>query len=185
MFASYTDVIPSQNERASLFFLTTSMQYVAQVVCPPVGAVLMNLDGKGGTPEIAFVLAFGGALTSFCLALFLYPETLPKSVKSEAAPPINSSQSKPDYSIIAQMKGFWSNLVDLMTGIGVGNILLLFLATLSVVTGTRFLDWYGLIQYPVIKLGWSLSLVSKFHSLFYWIRANDLFSHPLASPFKR
>ncbi|MCJ1358692.1 MAG: hypothetical protein MMC33_008692 [Icmadophila ericetorum] len=160
IFASYSDVIPSQSESASLFFLTTSMQYVAQVVCPAIGAILMNLDGKGGTPEIAYILAFSGALTSVCLALFLYPETLPKGVKNETRASNNSSRIKGDYSICAWMKSVWSNLVDLMKGIGVGNMLLLGISTFSVVTGTRFLDWYGLIQYPVIKLGWSLSMAS-------------------------
>jgi MFS family permease len=79
LFASYTDVMPSASERATLFFLTTSMQYVAQAFCPPVGGWLMNLDGNGGTPEVALIVSLATALVAAFVTIFFFPETLDKS----------------------------------------------------------------------------------------------------------
>src|ERR1700761_2221617 len=79
LFASYTDVMPSATERASLFFLTTSMQYLAQTFCPTIGALLMNLDGKGGTPEINLAVSLGLATLTAVLAIFAFPETVHES----------------------------------------------------------------------------------------------------------
>src|ERR1700759_5453068 len=59
LFASFTDVIPDATERASLFFLSTSMQFVGQAVIPPIGGILMNLNGQGNTVEIPLFASLG------------------------------------------------------------------------------------------------------------------------------
>ena len=76
LFASYTDVMPFASQRATLFFLTISMQYVAQAFCPPIGGWLTNLDGKGGTPEVAMLVSLATALLAAFVTVFFYPETL-------------------------------------------------------------------------------------------------------------
>jgi MFS family permease len=171
LFASYTDVMPSATERATLFFLTTSMQYVAQAFCPPIGGWLMNLDGNGGTPEIALVVSVAMALLAVFITIFFFPETLDKKSKRDK-PSENgqdasaqedqlrtsneaSKQSRSDAIVWGRIKRAWQDIKLGVSGAGFGNILLLAASILCATVGIKAMDWYGLVQYPVIKLGWT------------------------------
>ena len=174
LFASYTDVVPAASERATLFFLTTSMQYAAQVFCPLIGGWLMNLDGKGGTPEVALAASLATALLAACIAIFLFPETLDKSRRDKAPdydqtgsdqentmPASNHSDQRQTLgkAVRSKLREVWQNIKLGVSGAGFGNILLLAMSILCAGVGIKSIDWYGLVQYPVIKLGWTFPQV--------------------------
>lgn len=179
LFASYSDVMPSASERATLFFLTTSMQYVSQVVCPPIGGWLMNLDGKGGTSEVAMGVGVGLAALAATLVIFFFPETLDKSKRGrneESAGTLDDSSSKPQNHGFSRFAKLWGKIKLSLAGVGVLNIVLLFVAMLCASIGIKSIDWYGLLQYPVIKLGWTfpqasvvLSVQAVVMLINYWI----------------
>lgn len=182
LFASYTDVMPSASERATLFFLTTSMQYVAQALCPPVGGWLMNLDGKGGTPEVALGVSLATSFLAFLVTDVFFPETLDKSKLNKAAynksgdhaeeyaaqASIPDNQQKSLFRMVGpKLEKMWEDVKLGVSGAGLGNILLLALSVLCAGIGIKGTDWFGLVQYPVIKLGWSfpqVRTISRQHS---------------------
>jgi MFS family permease len=164
LFASYADVMPVATERASLFFLTTSMQYLAQTFCPSIGAFLMNMDGKGGTPQVNLAVSFCLAILTALITIFLFPETVGESRKAAASATASAPES-PDTlessdetppSTTTTPKSLPSN----STSLGTLNLLLLFTSILLASTGIKSIDWFGLIQYPVIKLSWTFPQAS-------------------------
>ena len=175
LFASYTDVMPVATERELLFFLTTSMQYLAQMFCPSIGALLMNLDGKGGTPQVNLAVSFTLAFVTAMITLFVFPETIsessPTAVADAPAPENGEEPQDPEpMSNICETKSKkwlycrWEKLnhafQDSVSGVGVFNILLLALSIFFATTGIKTIDWFGLIQYPVIKLHWTFPQAS-------------------------
>jgi hypothetical protein len=175
LFASYTDVMPSATERASLFFLTTSMQFLAQAFCPFIGAWLMNLDGKGGTPEVNLSVSLGLAILTMFIAIFAFPETLHESrrfkdIETEDGeneqgieePDGINPKGNPAYRWL--QKSF-NGFTESISGIGLSNIILLSISIMFAATGIKAIDWYGLIQYPVIKLHWSFPQASAIVSI--------------------
>jgi MFS family permease len=140
LFASYTDVMPSASERATLLFLTTSMQYVAQVFCPPISGWLMDLDGKGGTPEVAMTAGLATALIAAYVAIFFFPETLDKSSR-DRPPQVDQEGSALEDQVQVSNEGArkgkfgevlrsrltktWQDIKLGVSGAGFGNILLL------------------------------------------------------------
>ncbi|KAH8816606.1 major facilitator superfamily domain-containing protein [Xylogone sp. PMI_703] len=174
LFASYTDVIPSASERASLFFLTTSMQYCAQIFCPSIGAWLMNLDGKGGTPEVNLIVSLSLATTTALIAIFAFPETLHESRKLKGALEENSESSidtplPPSQSTTEAPSGWGRKIIrsitEMASGVNVINIAILSLSISFAATGIKAIDWYALVQYPVIKLGWTFPQASQVVSM--------------------
>lgn len=168
LFASYSDVMPSATERASLFFLTTSMQYLAETTCPAIGAWLMNLDGKGGTPEVNLTVSLGLACLTAVITICLFPETVHESRQtievsaSEAnerdsaegtEPPQKGTQSWAR----ARLDGF----AEAVSGVGIINISLLFVSITFAAIGIKAIDWYALVQYPVVKLHWTYPQASS------------------------
>jgi hypothetical protein len=173
LFASYTDVMPSATERASLFFLTTSMQYLAQAFCPSIGAWLMNLDGKGGTPQVNLVVSLGLTIITVLLTVFLWPETVQESRKARAPETMiheERNEQTSNVEIKPKHVGTWIQhsfitFKESIGAIGVFNILLLALSISFSSMGTKSIDWYALIQYPVIKLHWTFPQASNIVSL--------------------
>lgn len=176
LFASYTDVMPSASERATLFFLTTSMQYVAQAVTPPIGGWLMNLDGKGGTPEVAMIASIAMAILAAFITIFFFPETLDKSrhdrpshndegssaqEADSRAPNAGVQRRGPGEAMRNKIRKTGEDIKLGVSGAGFGNILLLAVSILCAAIGIKAMDWYGLIQYPVIKLGWTFPQVGN------------------------
>jgi hypothetical protein len=171
LFASYTDVVTSATERASLFFLTTSMQYLAQTFCPFIGAWLMNLDGKGGTPQINMMVSLGLTILTALIAIFAFPETLHESQKTknydaerieqEVTEEAEASEIEPKESLVLYwVRKSLGGFTESISGVGVANIVLLSLSISFAATGIKAIDWYALVQYPVIKLHWTFSQAS-------------------------
>lgn len=175
LFASYTDVMPVAMERASLFFLTTSMQYLAQTFCPSIGALLMNLDGKGGTPQVNLAVSLSLATVTAAITLFVFPETISESNRTAVAdapasengeepqdpdPMTNICETKSKKWLYCRWKKLNHAFQESVSGVGVFNILLLALSIFFAATGIKTIDWFGLIQYPVIKLHWTFPQAS-------------------------
>jgi len=175
LFASYTDVMPVAMERASLFFLTTSMQYLAQSFCPSIGALLMNLDGKGGTPQVNLAVSLSLATVTAAITLFAFPETISESNRTAVAdapasengeepqdpdPMTNICETKSKKWLYCRWKKLNHAFQESVSGVGVFNILLLALSIFFAATGIKTIDWFGLIQYPVIKLHWTFPQAS-------------------------
>lgn len=176
LFASYTDVMPSATERVSLFFITTSMQYVAQTCCPSIGAFLMNLDGNSGTPQVNLFVSLGLAIVTAIIAIFIFPETVHESRNSKAdeasstegdnnmseeSSAAASGQRKANSWLSKRLQG----VAETFSGVGIFNTSLLCLSICFAATGIKSIDWYGLIQYPVIKLHWTFPQASSIVSL--------------------
>lgn len=175
LFASYTDVIPSASQRASLFFVTTSMQYVGQAFFPILAGRLINLDGKGGTPEVSLYAALGTAVGTLAITFFLFPETMRKDETREETRPLMESGGDDDQqseepsqnirSADVQSRSRLRHLlikarthsVELVSGIGSMNLLLLVISMLGASTAIKSIDMIGLVQYPVVKLSWTFS----------------------------
>ena len=165
LFASYTDVMPSATERATLFFLTTSMQYLAQTFCPTIGAILMNLDGKGGTPVVNLTVSLILATITAVLTIFAFPETVQESRKDKSERSSATTQdgspedptSPPHSWLSKQYHNLTANLHSSISNIGILNITLLATSMLFAATGIKSIDWFALVQYPVLKLHWTFS----------------------------
>lgn len=169
LFASYTDVMPSATERATLFFLTTSMQYLAQTFCPTIGAFLMNLDGKGGTSVVNLTVSLGLAALTAVLVIVAFPETVQESRKDKPESSTDThgdETSNPHHTkhphswLRKQCHALTSNFHSSTSNIGLLNILLLAASMLLAATGIKSIDWFALVQYPVIKLHWTFSQAS-------------------------
>jgi MFS family permease len=162
LFASYTDVMPSATERATLFFLTTSMQYLAQTFCPTIGAILMNLDGKGGTPVVNLTVSLILATITVAVTIFAFPETVhesrkDKSERSSTATCSEDPTTPPRPWLSQKYHNLTTNLHSSISNIGILNITLLAMSMLFAATGIKSIDWFALVQYPVLKLHWTFS----------------------------
>ena len=159
LLASYTDVLPSTKERSTLFFLTTSMQYIAQAIFPAVGSILMNLDGKGGTPHVAFITGWGFTFLSMCITFFAFPETMKweKGFISQTGNVTDRSTlntphddpslgSKQAYKASHTLLRSWISLQNFFSGIGIGSMALLVSSILSVSVGIKSIDWFGIVS---------------------------------------
>ncbi|KAF2814735.1 uncharacterized protein BDZ99DRAFT_494653 [Mytilinidion resinicola] len=162
LFASYTDVMPVATERASLFFLTTSMQYLAQTFSPSIGAFLMNLDGKGGTPQVNLAVSFAIAVLTALITIFLFPETVGESRKHAASLAQQSTSPSSSSPTIApdDPKLNPPSTSTPLFGLGLPNLILLFTSIFVAATGIKSIDFFGLIQYPVIKFAWTFPQAS-------------------------
>jgi MFS family permease len=168
LFVSYTDVMISETQRTILFFITTSMQYPAQAVGPLVSGALMDLDGQGNTPEVALFVALASAIACAVLAIFFFPETLGECQKAWAV----TSNTKPDNTntgdgnkvsrgmqdkLQQKLRTLWHDTQTSVHGVGITNMLLLSLSILTAGIGSKSIDWFALVQYPVIKFHWKFS----------------------------
>ena len=170
LFASYTDVMPSATERATLFFLTTSMQYLAQTFCPTIGGLLMDLDGQGGTSYVNLTVSLCMSVFTAVLTIVAFPETVQESRKDKSArvPGENEAASSDAEDaakhsrswLYRQWQKFSANFQASISGVGVLNILLLATSMLFAATGIKSVDWFALVQYPVIKLHWTFAQAS-------------------------
>lgn len=131
----------------------------------------MNLDGKGGTPHVNLSVSLGLAVLTMLVAIFLFPETIHESRQSkpvsaeEGQIEVLSSQDQVSQDQKFSAATRWLNqrlsgIQESISGIGLVNILLLSLSIMFAATGIKAIDWYGLVQYPVIKLHWSFSQAS-------------------------
>ncbi|KAF1991067.1 MFS general substrate transporter [Aulographum hederae CBS 113979] len=169
LFAAYTDVMPSATERASLFFLTTSMQYLAQTFCPTIGAFLMNLDGHGGTPQVNLAVSLSLTVITVLVTAFLFPETLHESKKASKLPTDPENSRRPSGTEPSpppsKKPSLLTSVTEAVSNLGLLNLFLLSLSILLSASGIKSIDWFALIQYPVIKLSWSFPLASSIVSL--------------------
>ena len=168
LFVSYADVMTSEAQRTTLFFLTTSMQYPAQAVVPILSGIFMNLDGQGTTPEVALIVGFGCATISAILTIFFFPETVNESRRAQTA---DKSYAKTNDSGIGDSKrisrylGIWrrkfraayDSTQNSVHGIGVTKMFLLSASILTAAIGIKSINWFGLVQYPVVKFHWKFS----------------------------
>jgi hypothetical protein len=168
--------MPSASERATLFFPTTSVQYVAQAFCPPIGGWLMNLDGQGGTPEVAMTVSLATALLAAFVTIAFFPETLDKSECDRQhhtdqdtsnqedqlrAPGESNRRRRIDCAVMSRINKTWKDIKLGVSGAGFGNILLLAMSIIYASIGIKAMGWSGLIQYPVIKLAWTFPQVRE------------------------
>ena len=169
LFVSYTDVMISEPQRTSLLFLTTAMQYPAQAVAPLLSGVLMDLDHQGTTPEVAMFVGFACGTISAILTIFFFPETIGESRKEQAA---DDSYMKPNNEgfngtsresrgvlgkLHTKLYTLWQETQNSVRGVGVINMFLLGLSIMTAAIGIKSINWFGLVQYPVIKLHWKFS----------------------------
>jgi MFS family permease len=176
LFSSVADVVPSNTQRTALFFIISSMMYVAQAIFAPIGGWLLDLDGEGGTPWVPYVIGISSEIGLAVLIAVAYPETLSKSPTPQHNSNLQSSshESLKEHNILLKAKKQlsriiyhkWKELEDIVQGIGVGSMLLLGLLMLFVTTGTKACDWYALVQYPIMKLGWKYSQVFSRASIY-------------------
>jgi hypothetical protein len=169
LFASYTDVMPSATERASLFFLTTSMQFLAQTFCPFIGAWLMNLDGKGGTPKVNLGVSLVLATLTMLLAISVFPETLHESRKAkdvghEETAGGTTQRTTPDEEE-EESETTTNNTKQSTKVLTMSTTLLLSFCIATAATGIKSIDWYAIIQYPVLKLHFTFPQASTIVSL--------------------
>ncbi|KAI9774273.1 MAG: hypothetical protein M1840_004167 [Geoglossum simile] len=167
LFSSVADVVPSNTQRTTLFFIISSMMYVAQAIFAPIGGWLLNLDGEGGTLWVPYVIGISSEIGLAALIAVAYPETLSKSPTPEhnSGRQSSSHESLKEQNILLKAKRQlsrviyrkWKELEQSVQGIGVGSMLLLGLVMLFVTTGTKACDWYALVQYPIMKFGWKYS----------------------------
>ncbi|KAI9894577.1 MAG: hypothetical protein M1814_001931 [Vezdaea aestivalis] len=80
LYTSISDVIPRAEDRTSVFFVISAMLPLAQIT-PPLGGVLLDLDGQGGTPWIPFLIALVSISISAILCATVYPETIQREKK--------------------------------------------------------------------------------------------------------
>ena len=169
LFVSYTDVMISEAQRTSLLFLTTAMQYPAQAVAPLLSGVLMDLDHQGTTPEVAMFVGFACGTISAILTIFFFPETIGESRKEQVAIDSHMKLSNDGFDsaskeasgiwgrLHAKLHTLWHETQNSVRGIGVANMFLLSLSILTAAIGIKSINWFGLVQYPVIKLHWKFS----------------------------
>lgn len=177
LLASYTDVMPSPKQRATLFFITTAMQYVGQAIFPLIAGWLINLDGEGGTAQVSLFVCLATAFLGLGITIFLFPETLKREGSATEAKPLMKSSEEEDDSdddfgatgkratisfggqLKTKLKISWASFNEVMSGVGVLNFLLLVISMLCTNTAIKSIDMFGLIQYPVVKIGWTFSNV--------------------------
>ena len=169
LFVSYADVMTSENQRTSLTFLTTSMQYPAQAIGPLLSGFFMDLDGQGTTPEVALLIGLACGTISAALTIFLFPETKDESQKAQAVDiPHKDSigndcagARREDIGFVQKLQKKAYNLWHIRQGNGFGidsaPIFLLAISMLITAIGTKSINWFGLVQYPVVKFHWKFS----------------------------
>lgn len=136
----------------------------------------MNLDGQGGTPEVAMAVSLATALLAAFVTIAFFPETLDKSEcdrqyrtnqdasNQEDQLRVSSESNRRrgiDGAVMNRVKKTWKDIKLGVSGAGFGNILLLAMSILCASIGIKAMDWYGLIQYPVIKLAWTFPQVRE------------------------
>ena len=174
-FASITDIVKSDSQRTTLFFALSAMLPAAQLVSPALGGWLLEVGG----PWVPHVVALVSIFISVLLSIFAYPETMQPKDKAKLAdmeepPPPAKAQDLAESSLSSSriylraaggLKAFFSQryarLENAVAGIGVFSYALFFLSTLCFTIGIKSIDWYGLIQYAMIKLQWKYSQVSQ------------------------
>lgn len=134
----------------------------------------MNLGGEGGTSEVAMIVSLATALLSALVTIFFFPETLDKSRLDKPSHDNQEPAAQDDQrrassegtqpsgfgkAINGRMSKAWQDIRLAVSGAGFGNILLLAMSILCATVGIKATDWYGLVQYPVIKLGWTFPQV--------------------------
>ena len=134
----------------------------------------MNLDGNGGTPEVAMLVSVATALLAAFVTIIFFPETLDKSkrpktsdidqacaAQEEVPPESNEGHRQRNSREVARgrVRKAWHDVKIGVSGTGFANILLLSVSILCATVGIKATDWYGLVQYPVIKFGWTFPQV--------------------------
>ena len=134
----------------------------------------MNLDGKGGTPEVAMLVSVATALLAAFVTIVFFPETLDKSKRPKASD--NDQTGAAREEVLAEsneghqqrssgeaargrFRKAWHDIRVGVSGTGFANILLLSVSIFCATVGIKATDLYGLVQYPVIKLGWTFPQV--------------------------
>jgi MFS family permease len=175
--ASITDVVPSHSDRVSIFFILSSMLFVAQLICPPLGGILLDLDGEGGTPWVPYLIADAFMICAAILCIVAYPETLqtssqePQQGPGEESPTnVESSQAKITafcHQRLDKVKSGWTYFRSSCAGLGLSSLFILGVAMLCFTIGVKSIDWYGLMQYATWKLKWGASEVCQRPFLLY------------------
>ncbi|KAK3060745.1 hypothetical protein LTS18_007783 [Coniosporium uncinatum] len=111
---------------------------------------------------VSLVLA---TFTAF-IAIFLFPETVHESRKSKTTTSSDSHASVNDQETMKPKKLSWlSNLSASVSNIGLPNLSLLSLSIWFAAIAIKMVDWFALVQYPVIKLHWSFPQASNIVSM--------------------
>jgi MFS family permease len=170
LFSSVSDVVPSDTQRTALFFIITSMMYVSQAIFAPIGGWLLDLDGQGGTPWVPYVIGIGSEVGLAILIAVAYPETLTKSptLQHDSGHRSIPHKSIKERNVLQKAKRQlsqviyrkWKEVGSSVQGIGIGPLLVLGSVMLLVTVGTKSCGWYALVQYPVMKFGWTYSQVT-------------------------
>lgn len=141
------------------------MQYFAQTLCPRIGGFLMNLDGHGGTPQVNLTVSAVLALLTALLTIFFFPETVhesrqSKSATSEPDPEVGTNKDTESRKWTSK---FAQSFSETVSGVGVFNIIFLSISICFAATGIKAIDWYALVQYPVVKpsLHWTFPQASS------------------------
>lgn len=145
ILADYTLTLTSPVQRATCFLATTCMWYVAQLISQPIAGLVINMDGNGTTPELAYVGALAGAVLSLVVTILCWPDTR-KDPKIYDAP---KSSSGTDSA--------WRDFKSIVRSIGHINVAALALSICLSTAATKSIDWISLLQYPIIKFGWNFS----------------------------
>ncbi|MCJ1231381.1 hypothetical protein MMC12_008058 [Toensbergia leucococca] len=167
LFTSYTDIMVSEAKKTTLFYLTTCMQYPAQAIGPLVSGVLIDLNGQGTTPEVALFVGFACGTVSAILTIFFFPETIDESRKAQATDNSRNQLNNNDFNGSSkENNGIWGKLQETLrkpwhkaqnSVRGVTNMFLLSVSILASAIGIKSIDWFGLVQYPVIRFHWKFS----------------------------
>ena len=197
LMASITDIVPSNSDRVTIFFILSSMLFVAQLICPLLGGILLDLDGEGGTPWVPYIIADAFIITAALLCIIAYPETLQKTAQESR----NGTEDGPEEVTPTEIKSFrarsaafcghrveqfrsgWIHFRSSCASLGIWSFFILELAMLCFTIGVKSIDWYGLMQYATLRLKWRYSEVSQLPP-FFCHHVLTSRRRPLPSPFK-
>lgn len=135
----------------------------------------MNLDGNGTTPLVPIALGIAMGVVAVLLNVFFFPETkdaqkrlrlevgesLPEDDETSPNPKKVSGKTgaNPFKVIMRKTHDIAEKMKSGLEGIGVLNCMALTLSIFLVSVALKAIDWFGMVQYPVIRLGWSYSRV--------------------------
>ena len=120
------------------------------------------------------LVSLATAILAAFVTIFFFPETLDKtrhakpanddddedSAQEDQLPASNEDASGTKSSDMESgIRKTWTGIRLRVSGAGFGNTLLLAVSILCATVGIKATDWYGLVQYPVVKLGWTFSQV--------------------------
>ena len=104
--------------------------------------------------------------TAILIPLLLFPETLEKQNKEDDAKvdvdgtPRAQNKTPNVFRLVKErVSAKLRDAGSAIAGVGVVNLLLLALSILCAAIGIKATDWWGLVQYPVVKLSWTFSEV--------------------------